>query len=832
MKLLPFTLMFVLLLALSVYAADQSCSWDAECQSGGRFCDELNISNDQPQCSTPSTTGCNASMSISCTSNSDCNGLGPLPFCDTLRGICTMGRRQQLGGTCQLDGDCMTGYCSGDVCSNTPPTACSTPEDCDSQSFCQWPTYRCAAKQAIGGYCNGPLACQSNYCTSIITLVPGVCTECTGDVEYSDTHFCDIRHNATCSNAFFYPSFAYATGLPTGVITPKRETGSPCYDDACCLSNNCGASGRCLLAGQPSIYGNFTQGLCSGVNYSLATHYVDGVPYGSPGTPYFERYPINYTNLNFLFNRSDLRPIRGAFRTEWLYAARFDRGVLNESRGMFAYLYSNSTGDMCYVYQLNNLIYAECFESCLGSGLAHDIDTGAIHAYLEGAVLINSTPVDPVFSCTSTANDMVIQSRTGSSGYYGIWAINYFISSSVLVDTLLATDLAHGLQYYDGAWHNEEFSAVGGHHQYDTNAVLHGVEFFPFTTHRQVSFSSVTQVRGYLRDGAVYHTGTAITSYVDEADYTYVICCQSDNDCVAQFGNYFCCDTGTYTCYPCGEDLRITNLRFYALAADQSSGKMIDTADRVCHNETILLIAVLESIPIMGGTVDVVTDDVTITFQIDSGGGTLGTTTCNVKDMTGPYGEGCIVTYTAPPSGSSVDITAVSEHTSEYESATSVLTLSLSDLCHWLMIYVWDREGNEIPGAKICPSGLDCKWTSTMFNWARWDYLNSTPTSYITSFSKSGYNDGSTNIPLDTIVDITMYREDFTGLEYEPRTDYAIQIEPPTSTSELTGGVKNIFFGLAVWFFPWIFFVMILIFFLGLVYFLIAKVGMKPARGR
>jgi len=799
-------MLFSLMFVSSVYA--QACSFDVHC-SDGNFCDETNQSGTIAQCTDVNTTGCNG-LDISCSNDDDCLGLGS-GFCAINRGVCTLGHSQTLGKPCQLDVDCQSSYCSRGICSPNPPHTCSSDNDCSDY----YNTYSiiCGSGVEYGqdDYCTnsydlgGGQCDDAMDCLGICEVSTGVCVECYTDWDYDENNFCDLNHYSTCDNSFFYPDYAYIHNLTAGAITPKKQDGASCDNDVCCISNNC-VNGTCLKGGAYPVP-DYVTDFCENMTYSLSSNWFDEAASVTdiPNATFFAQF--------FGHNDSQFYVMRVWYSVVFVRQLTvFDRSLSGGVHSMASLFYDNSTGDICYFRQEGELILWHCIEDCISAGVANYSDQ-------ETAYVTND------FSCQDDEMGLTISDvwNYNADNHLGVLITRESDQRNIKkIDTFLMCSGANCYESaeicsYDGAsWHKSptycEYDEVAGGDTDDYKWCYD--DSWAGLTWSQKSFRNHISGTGVPCSSGIGAGGALIPPF-DGAEFAIASCCFTDFDCPTGF----CCDTSSSTCYPCGVTTNRTDLRIFP----------VDDYDwTICHNATTLIQAELEVIEDDGYSYPV-KDNVQISFSVDTG---YIAPSCNMLDPL------CIVTLYAPSSGSSVTITAVSEATDNYQSSTAMLQLALDPNCHYVLIYVWDEQGVPLSGVRVCPDGLDCKWTSqdgaVVFNFVLWDQLGASPVEYATSFYKNGYTSGNLTIPIDVIVDVTLKKEGvdgFTGLDVEPRTDYTITENPPSSTSEVTGGVLRIMYSLGAWFLPWWWLFVLLIIFMGMIYHFIVHIPSKVARG-
>ena len=276
--------MVIALLFFVASASADTCAFDSGCDLD-EFCDEWNATAfGFGQCSLIDTIQCNGT-DISCSSNSDCSGIGS-GICITTLGICDI--NAQHGEPCQLDDDCVSGYCVLSVCSASGGShVCSSDSDCDTGKTCV--NEFCRGWGGLGAYCVNDRDCQSMICDDNYN----VCSECEsswgwdGDGHIAEDTFCNINHYSSCSLANPYSTYALENDLIVVTQESSKKDGDSCDDSACCLSNTC-SGGICVGIGETGYTSSPKHiAYCEQLDYSLATHYIDGQLYGSPGSPYY-----------------------------------------------------------------------------------------------------------------------------------------------------------------------------------------------------------------------------------------------------------------------------------------------------------------------------------------------------------------------------------------------------------------------------------------------------------------------------------------------------------------------------------------------------------------
>lgn len=194
-----------------------------------------------------------------CTSNSDC---ATNLSCDLPTSTC----RYNLGVTCEIATDCLTGdYCSG-VCVNGPFGALQQPCPCNAGLICANSNDNPAALICLlpgDAPCSANDQCVSNKCED------GKCKNPRND---GDT--CVTNDNCASNNCSFYPGstigYCQAQGINTGDIGSICNKGAPCSVNSICFGNTCTSA----IQGMSSVCTNIS--LCALPMNCLST--TDGKP--------------------------------------------------------------------------------------------------------------------------------------------------------------------------------------------------------------------------------------------------------------------------------------------------------------------------------------------------------------------------------------------------------------------------------------------------------------------------------------------------------------------------------------------------------------------------
>lgn len=814
MKYIAF-LLGILLLVSSVYGV--SCTFDAVCSSSGDFCDETNKTSGISQCSDVNTTGCD-SIDISCSQDSDCAGISN--NCDETRGICYMDFSGELGDRCQLDKDCESAYCMAGLCSYNPPHSCSSNIDCtnfygDTTHFCNIPYGLCQAKRKVGGSCGLFGQCEEGLICDFIIPGLGICQECTDSWAYDDTHFCNLNNTGSCGYLDIYPNYAEEHSLPYNTIDPKKGEGETCNDDACCISNNC-VDGYCISGLNPGVGGSYTSKFCDGsLDYSLNTHYYDGASPTNPGGSSFDTIALNYTNIRTLFGVSDLRAIRDGIGTS-MYLGRYSDANEIYTKVMFGFYYSNDTGTMCYGHQQDQYFYGACFDSCLASGLAENISSTS---WYNNSIQLSGVPN---FQCVDNNSEIVIIGHKFGNKKMFMAALHNYDANGVEVLSFVSNENKMGVGYYDTSWHYKDVSTTGGSHTQVSGATTNGIAVYPYSwctagdNDCEIDFSNVGSIAPYVQlttNPYTRYSAATFSEYLDRAVFSLVSCCQDDGDC----NNGWCCISNS--CTPCGIEAEDTVL---LLTSE-------DVDDIGCYNDTILLMAQLSTFNYYTGQGTYITDDIEITFEVE-GAGSVSPTVCNLLEGAQYPNSGCFVTLFTDESGAEVVITATSEATDDYDSATASLTIDLETNCHWLSIQTYSNDGHILKNVQVCPNGLTCQYSAGN-GLTYWGSLPPTPTSYNVSVSKTGWQSGSAYIPFDNYATVILYPNYPEGTPDELRENFEIDVEPPTDVRNVTQGVLSMFYTFSVTVLPWFWYLIFFIILIGIAYLIIVKVPSKFSRG-
>jgi hypothetical protein len=275
--------------AAGTACAPPSCPQGATMQTLGRSCDGAGT------CKPASTQACapytcnGTACGATCLTNGDC--VAPA-ICDLQKNTC--GDQHGLGGTCSVDGDCLTGdSCVDGVCCSTP--SCGTCEACNvsgHQGTCSEvpagaadPHGRCTASPPCGfiGTCDGAGACQNASATtscgtaSCMNATVTPLGFCNGDGTCKQTpvgcgaYMCAATAACltTCAgNGDCAPGYSCANGSCTN-LTPNGGSctdgtqciSGHCVESVCCGASNCPACSSCAVPGkagtcQPVVKGD------------------------------------------------------------------------------------------------------------------------------------------------------------------------------------------------------------------------------------------------------------------------------------------------------------------------------------------------------------------------------------------------------------------------------------------------------------------------------------------------------------------------------------------------------------------------------------------------
>ena len=795
MKLGNYLVLVVLVLSFSSLVSAELCNRDQSCytQLGtGYICDEINQSVDgHPQCSLNILTYlCN--QSASCTTSYECNGIGSPLYGNRgcgYGGLC-VADPSVYGGKCVQDQDCISdtqestnSVCVVGTCTYTPTGAivkCDDSSDCEGNQYCYGTYGVCVNKRSEGGFCVNDVYCSDGlYCGDTNTCVG--CEDIVDDpICTSQGAYCELNHTATCQLG----SHDY-DGVAPICVSLKGE-GESCWDDACCVTSNC-VNGICALADNGVALDSFEALFCNNLTYSLEDHFVDG----DSIIGYTENDPVNYSNLNIVLGYTDLKAISSPLPYD---ASNFEFWYREVDTGipyMFVYLYSNSTGDICYLHQKGDQVYHHCFESCISPGLSTNLTAdNSIH-------LDDNVNNYPYFLCST--DDMVITSTRRVENFaYSIFAFTDFTANHLTVDSTFRTGnadyiYARGYQPSIGTWANYLISFPLTLRNYWLNGGggdTGQTEFSPST--------AITKLEGFLNDNTppmyTWYTDT-IESYISPADYIDVFCCSDDTNCVSAFGDGFCCDTTASSCYFCGlgsaTEITISALT-NIIAPDESLtlySTLTDTAGNPIYNEEI-------------------------EWTLLSGLGSIN------AQCTTNYEGICQVIYSAPSEDTNVSVQAEFTGSSAYSGTKTAYSITVSDLSNSLFILVIDSASQQPLGnTKITDVNgvLDpaIKYTMPFAGLAGWTGLNNTVEYYVVQVEREGYTPVLATVfpaPAPNIIPLTKTPE--SGATSEPLPNWGFNTTVPENVGDVTAGFSELlrnFFAV-----PFLWVLMIILFFLGL----------------
>ena len=529
---------------------------------------------------------------------------------------------------------------------------------------------------------------------------------------------------------------------------------------------------------------------------------------------------MNITNINILLNHTDLRPIRHDLRDYNVFVHRFSGQPTHNPRHVFVgYFYSNLTGDLCYVHQKDDEVYAKCFDSCMSTGLADNISTTAGYKY--GSV--NLTDYE-IVTCTSNDTDMVIQ--TLQAAYYGadwqIYAFTDFDSTGVEVDSFMFTGggSSGGYRYYrNGIWQtvviaNEAaMSACGSYPDCRCVAVYPFCYCNPGDNDCLVGpTTGITQIKGYhsvTLPHRLYET-TPIISPISSADHEDMFCCTNNLDCVSEYGEEWCCNNAHYICYPCGTGTGDIELIITSIPSTVAINK------KICNNTAATLYVELRENDVRRSPSG------TITVSITGGGTINGKTTdsCDSEDMP------CEFQYTSRATTGTDFIKFTYSGNNEYSGVATQANIQVSENCHWIMFLTYDHEDyTSIPrvytplyGTTITSDTGVTKTTIPQFFMARtaamakFDSLSKTE--YTFTFSKEGYETVTYNLSstdLDKFWVITL-KPDIP----EYTESWALEDNIPNNTFDAIRGFKELSLSATGNLFTWVWLFILLLFFFAI----------------
>jgi hypothetical protein len=539
--------------------------------------------------------------------------------------------------------------------------------------------------------------------------------------------------------------------------------------------------------------------MCSG-NYSnsLATYFLD-----TDTIPATWNY-INVTPLRDLLNISDLYGIRSAQSAGTTYNWWTKDSTPSYDPTMIAYLYSNSTGDLCYVHQRAATAILKCFDACLAPGLAYNLSTTATKKNticLGNANCLNSNLPD--IHCHD--DEMFIGSVITSSTYeaFGINAVKYFTSTATTIDSAFEIGgWSLGLyQRLGGVWSNKMTTIPSG---YTVGTWAYQPHYF--TTYLDKTTVGNLGLEPVLERTAPTYltaTGTGLLSYLTGIDLEDAFCCANDMDCVAQYGDGWKCNMNTNVCYISASGTKTAILAPFSTDGQFSSGIFCPSVNAVFSVSMFSTEFASSLIPMLP-----IHPTGTITVSV-TGTGTVTPTSCNAA--TNP----CDFNYHSGTSGTDY-INIDYDGNTEYGPVSIRLKETIQTACKWL---------------KILVVGSDTQLT---LPYVSVNVLTNKPQSVITDFqgyysfgglypnidlnltlTKTGYD--SIAYSLDNATDfnkqirLTMYPK--TNITNQPNN--ALTTLPPTDVGEVTNGFLKIAFAFFAWPFTW--FLLIITLLIGLV---------------
>lgn len=801
----------LLLIIAFAGGASAICSDDGDC-STGYYCDEGNLTGGLPQCSLVDwTTGCGG-VSVTCSSDSDCYGIGQ-EECHA-SGVCLF--KSQLGEPCFLDDDCVSGYCVGTTCTPTRAEYCIQDSNCDYGCYINM----CIYPKILGSGCNSNADCQSGTCDSALDF----CVECDstwgqdGDGNIPSGTYCDIFNYVNCSLDYPYPLTSYAQNKPVPVITDLKEEGDSCDNDGCCLTNNC-VDGQCVGIGEIDV-SNETSTFCETYGRDLESSWFDGASSVSdpPNTTFFEE----------IYGKSDLTlvrnwyPYNGYNHTDdgWSYWYR-DAGARLDSYSMVVVFYDTTEEDICYFKQLGSKVVWACanlsdsYRNASKSNSTHSIFTDSFQAF----------NYDNTFAIISSGDQVI-----STNDHFGIMGIVFGHSGQDVYHDVLSTGddqnkaNNYGTRYRflttgDGSYsqiQSETCNGLGG--GYHTN---HG-----FGIDRNDLRSNYAADAGYCMAYAlglnqVGTVDTIISSYTQYGydwrlpassnppstgwvnqkitktlDYEFIYCCSHDSTCISRFGDAACCDLDTYTCLTdCTGDNYIRIETYF-------SGQ--EGRDVFCPSETATLTAKLKK---ADGTQ--IYPDGEIEFEVESG--SVVPASCDASGT-------CSVQYTARATEGSDRIIIRYTGSRTYMETTQIQSISVSDACMFMKIYVADCEIDEeayLKNVKITVNGV--QYNTGTRGYVFIDGLENADQSV--AFEKEGYEDYTHNITsvfLNKELTVCLYKTDTEYLD-DGGLNYAFDPTPPNGSADAVRGMKEI----ALKSFPnlvnWIFVLVLFLFAIGII---------------
>ncbi len=815
-----FGLLALTFLGSSVSATTCTRDWDC---GAGLFCDENNATSyGFAQCSTPPTTACNGT-SISCTYPVDtpCRHIGTGQCSQS--NVCVAS--SSIGNPCLLDQDCGTGNtCIYHTCtSGSIDVSCTSNSQCGAFQTCgaaSGSTGYCRAQANLGGQCRSNSDCFSSAATILSTLVceNNICVGCPSDGGYEGNsptypsyadwfktpigsgYYCNITHQSKCSLTNFYPTYAETISQVAPEILPKRGENDPCASSACCANNNC-VNGKCVGASgginAPST--ELQQILCSDSYASLATHFLD-----TDTIPATWNY-INITPLRVLLNISDLYGIRSGYSTSTstIYNWWKKDSTPGYDPTMIAYLYSNSTGDICYIHQRATSIIAKCFDACLAPGLAYNLSTTSTFKNticLSNANCLNSNLPD--IHCHDS--EMFIGSVITSSTYnaFGINAVKYFTSTSTIIDSAFEMGgWSLGLyQKLGGTWTNKMTTIPEGYAA-GTWAYkpLYFTSYLDKTTTANLGLQPVLE-----RTAPTYLTavGTGLTSYLIGTDLAEVFCCNNDTDCIAQYGDGYKCNIDTHICYISSTGEKTAILIPYSLDGQFSSGIFCPNASAifsVSMFEAQTIFKVLMPIHPSG----------TITVSV-TGGGSVNPSSCSAAS------NPCNFVYTSRGIAGTDYIDISYSGDANYGPVNIKIKTTIQTACKWVKVLVYGKDTQlTIPYVSIHVLTNKPQTVTTDFQ-GYYAFGGLYPNiDFNLTLTKTGYD--TIAYSLDNATDfnkqVSLYMYPPTNVINQPSN--ALPTTPPSDVGEVTTGFLKIAFAFFTWPFAWI--IMIITFLIGLI---------------
>jgi len=823
-----FTLILVLALTLLglTSAVATTCVRDWDC-GAGLFCDENNATSyGFAQCTTPPTTACNGT-SINCTYPVDtpCRHIGTGQCSQS--NICIAS--SAIGDPCTLDADCGTGNtCIYHTCtSGSTDVSCTSDSQCEAFKTCgaaSGSTGFCRSQANLGGQCRSSSDCYSSAATILSTLVceNNICVGCPSDGGYEGNsptypsyadwfetsigsgYYCNITHQTKCDLTNFWPTYSETVSQIAPEILPKRGENDPCASSACCANNMDCVNGHCVGAGG-GINAPLTElqrMMCSG-NYSnsLATYFLD-----TDTIPATWNY-INVTPLRDLLNISDLYGIRSTYSgVSTIYNWWIKEKTPSYDPTMIAYLYSNSTGDLCYIHQRASTAILKCFDACLAPGLAYNLSSSGARRNticLGNANCLNSNLPD--IHCHD--DEMFIGSVKTSATYnrFGINAVKYFTSTSTTIDSAFEMGgWSLGLyQRLGGVWTSKMTTIPEGY-----SAGTWAYKPLSFTAYLDKTTVGNLGLEPVLeRTAPTYLTavGTGLLSYLTGIELEDVFCCTNDTDCVAQYGDGWKCNTDTSVCYISAGGAKTATLIPYSSDGQFSSGIFCPSVN------ALFSVSIWGTIPVPGlpsipNTPIHPTGTITVSV---TGTGTATPSSCNAE------ANPCNFNYHSGTSGTdyiNIDYSGNAEY-----GATSIrLKTTIQTACKWVKVLVYGKDTQvTIPYVSIhVLTNKPQTVTTDLMGYYSFGGLYPNIDLNLT-LTKTGYD--SISYSLDNATDfnkqVSLYMYPKTNVTNQPSN--ALLTTPPTDVGEVTNGFLKIAFAFFAWPFTWI--LLIMTFLLGLI---------------